>query len=281
MVNTDYESLGLDFSLLNLSNNQDQSDQAPTERITTDWRTLSPLAMDVSAGSQRLSKSSVPRSSFDAMLGEHHGPRLGDAVPLSEIDVDADPTPRRKTEPQNGESSKSQDPNDAIPKTFSELTWGVEDHDAVQVRERPDSIHSFRRVNTPLQANTGSDSNGDESSAIWSGNSTYRYCDEKDPERSIASNPYFAWTRPWRQRAGVIPGTWLCPHCERGLNVEEDKQTKGMKNEYKRLKIRPPFERLEGWGILQRKCAFCDNHAFCKLFKHVATQEPANVFMRR
>lgn len=35
----------------------------------------------------------------------------------------------------------------------------------------------------------------------------------------------------------------------------------------KTLRIQQPSERVEAQGILQRRCASCTRHAFCKLFK--------------
>lgn len=279
VTNIDYGSLGIGFSRLALSNSQDPTHQAPIERGTQDWRNLSPLAMDIPSARQRLSKRSVPRSSFETILSEHHGPVLGDATPLSEIDVDADPTPWRTAQAHNEASSKSQDNSAPIPKTFSELTWRVEQYDAIETRQRPNSVYSdYGSMDEGSTDNYSVETNSEAPSAISSNTTTPSI--NTSPMLRYGKEPSVVWRRPWARRETVIPGTWLCPHCERGLNVQEDKQTKGMKNEYRRLKIWPPFERLAGWEISQRKCVFCCNHAFCKLFKHTRKQEPTGVPVR-
>lgn len=50
-----------------------------------------------------------------------------------------------------------------------------------------------------------------------------------------------------------------------------------MRGIYKILELWPPLERVEGKGILQRRCHYCDRLKFCKLFKLSEEEEEAQV----
>lgn len=61
-------------------------------------------------------------------------------------------------------------------------------------------------------------------------------------------------------------GLWLCCRCEHGLAVDA---ANGMTRQIDGVgRLQSPLERVEGKGILQRRCSHCDRGgAFCRLFK--------------
>lgn len=60
------------------------------------------------------------------------------------------------------------------------------------------------------------------------------------------------------------PGTWLCGHCERYLNRDDDK----LAVQQFELSLVYPFVRKIGCPIRQRICQQCRQHSFCHLFEH-------------
>ncbi|KHO11535.1 hypothetical protein MAA_10777 [Metarhizium robertsii ARSEF 23] len=224
----------------------------------------------------------IQRSSFDAKLSEHHGPPLKPTLPLAVIDTETEPLPLEKRQSKGEEPSSRHGHLDFKTGTSSKLTWMVQTSDDFAERQRQDSIDSFMSDNSALNARMaqhlspcdvelGSSLSSDILSDVSSDGYLYSVSSDYGASSHGESSP--VWTRPWKAQDGVAPGTWLCPHCEQGLNLGESRQTAAMREDYKRLQIEPPFERLAGWGILQRKCGFCNKKAFCKLFKHDKKQE--------
>ncbi|KAF5129743.1 hypothetical protein E5D57_006074 [Metarhizium anisopliae] len=243
----------------------------PTETVTN------PTPLD-----KLTTKSAGQRSSFDAKLSEHHGPPLKPTLPLAVIDTETEPLPLEKWQSKGEEPSSGHGHLDFKKGTSSELTWMVQTSDDFAERQRQDSIDSFMSDNSALNARMaqhlspcdvelGSPLSSDILSDVSSDDYLYSVSSDYGASRHGESSP--VWTRPWKSQDGVVPGTWLCPHCEQGLNLGESRQTAAMREDYKGLQIQPPFERLAGWGILQRKCGFCNKKAFCKLFKHDKKQE--------
>ncbi|EFY87590.1 hypothetical protein J3459_002510 [Metarhizium acridum] len=272
----DLDEVDEEFCQLEFSARKVLDSLTPTETVTSDWRSWSPLSPDPTPLDELTSKPAGQRSSFDAKLSDHHGPPLGPTLPLAVIDTEAEPLPLGKWQSKDEKPSRHGH-QDFKAGSSSELTWAVQTSDDFAQRQRQDSIDSFMSDNSALNARMARHLSGCDvellsmSSDLSSDGSLYSVESDHIAGTNLESDP--VWTRPWKSQEGVVPGTWLCPHCEQGLNVNESRQTAAMREDYKKLQIQPPFERLPSWGILQRKCGLCNKKAFCKLFQHGKKQE--------
>ncbi|QPH02539.1 hypothetical protein C2857_006750 [Epichloe festucae Fl1] len=111
---------------------------------------------------------------------------------------------------------------------------------------------------------------GDESNLSFNSSDTSTFSADDIPAQCKSE-----WTRLWKRETLKVPGVWLCHCCEDRLVVDSVRQDENMHEVCKTLQIQLRLERVEAKGILQRRCASCARHAFCKLFKFSKVEQVA------
>ena len=93
-----------------------------------------------------------------------------------------------------------------------------------------------------------------------------RMSPDTDDFHSIDTTISFEWTRPWRQEVIHTLHLWICPPCSRKLNGERVRDLVDellLDDEYQRLGIWPPLERLSDMRVRLIQCDHCILERFC------------------
>lgn len=209
VVNADFDDVDDDFRQLGYSSGK-VLDSLTLTAVTDDWKIFSPVTPEITQDGQPAPSAASQRSSFDAKLSEHHEPPLGAAVPLGEIDVEADPLPPQSSQSQDEEASVHVNTQtlDPTPKTDREATWAVEvADDNIPPHERHASLDSFLSDNSAFNARMArhlapsdiSESEPSQDTSVWSsiGSALDDGDGDGDYKLSGDTEPAGVWSRPW------------------------------------------------------------------------------------
>ncbi|GAB0135282.1 hypothetical protein EsDP_00003625 [Epichloe bromicola] len=275
---------------------------AQNESCSEGWRTATLLAIgSVSGEPTTPPKPSNEPSLLSAKPSEHHEPSLGPSVPHSQAGLSAClPKPpqdkavdhtqeEEKDDGDDGEVYDDDDDDDDDYEDDEDVYGQYNEYLSISVvgfvndgnePQLPRHLrHQFPSIDSiisdtatvtlgtaapskPAVVRRPSNDDDDESNPSFNKSDTSTFSAGDIPAHCKSE-----WTRPWKRETLKVPGVWLCHCCEDRLVVDSVRQDENMHEVCKTLRKQLTLERVEAEGILQRRCASCTRHAFCKLFK--------------